>query len=360
MEEIRKKFPALSKYTYLNTASCGLLSEDLVAWRRQHDVNLMKEGSVFRDKHRPHIAEIRKLTARFFGTTENTLALLPNFSFGLNVVLDGMPKNQKVLLLKGDYPSIHWPIESRDFDLCYAEVDGNMEDNIERAVSEHRPDIFAFGMVQYVNGILMDFNFLKRLKAYHPNLLLIADGTQYLGTRQFNFSESPIDVVGGSSYKWMLSGYGNAFFMINEEAQRRISPRTIGYNSADASFSNRDEIAYIGRLEPGHLDTLNYGSLGESIKFINEIGMDRIEQHLKELCQKAKNKFSEMGLLEPAVVQRDDHSTIFNLRADERLFQKLADNNIISSYRRKGVRVSFHFYNNDADLDRLVEVLSDL
>jgi selenocysteine lyase/cysteine desulfurase len=359
MEDFRKEFPVAENYTYLNTASCGLFSRSLVAWRHQHDLNLMEGGSIFRDKHKAHIREIRSRLADFLSTSEDTIALVPNFSFGMNTILSGLPKNKKILLLKGDYPSISWPVEAREFEVCYANIDENLEGNIERAMAEHHPDIFAFSMVQYISGILMDTEFLQRLKAYHPDLLLIADATQYLGTVDFNFTESPIDVMGASAYKWMLAGYGNGFFMIKPEVQAQILPKFIGYNSADFTYGNKDEIGLIGHMEPGHQDTLNYGSLGESVAFLQNIGMKEVEKHLSNLKYEAKREFEKRGLLENAVTVREDHSTIFNLKGDKELFEKLKENNIICSLRGDGIRVSFHLYNSMEDLEKLLEVIDN-
>lgn len=359
MEDFRKEFPVAEKYTYLNTASCGLLSRSLVEWRHQHDLNLLEGGSIFRDKHKAHIREIRSALADFFSTTEDTIALVPNFSFGMNTILGGIPKNKKILLLEGDYPSISWPVEFRDFEVCYANIDEDLEENIEQAIAEHHPDIFAFSMVQYISGILMDMEFLHRLKAYHPELMLIADATQYLGTVDFNFTESPIDVMGASAYKWMLAGYGNGFFMIKPDVQEQILPKTIGYNSADFTFGNKDEIGLIGQMEPGHQDTLNYGSLGESVAYLQKIGIKNIEAHLRSLSEEAKIEFEKRGLLHKSVSVRPVHSTIFNIKGDQLIFDKLKENNIICSLRGKGIRVSFHFYNNRQDLLKLLKVLDN-
>jgi len=359
MKDFSHQFPVTNQFTYLNTASCGLLSKNLVDWRHQHDINLLQGGSVFRDLHREHIRVIRNSVGSFFSTSERNIALVPNFSFGLNSVLDGLPVKQKVLLLKGDYPSINWAVEHRDFDVCYAEINENLEHNIEIAVEKYQPDIFAFSIVQYISGILINLDFLKELKARHPNLLLIADGTQFLGTTHFNFEENAIDVLGASSYKWLLAGYGNAVFMVKEATQQKISPKTIGFNSAEASFSKKNKIEFVSRLEPGHQDTLNYGSLGESIRFLEGIGMDAIEQHLSILSENAKAAFIKLGLLDTSVVNRTGHSTIFNLKGDAKLFQKLKQNNIICSLRGKGMRVSFHLYNTERDLEKLISCLVD-
>lgn len=357
MKDFKDQFPVTGQYTYLNTASCGLLSKSLVEWRHEHDENLLHGGSMFRDLHKAHIREIRRSVGHFFFTSEENVALVPNFSFGMNTVLDGLPKGQKILLLNGDYPSINWPVENRDFEICYAEIDENLEQNIEVAVEKYQPDIFAFSIVQYISGILIDLNFLKRLKQKYPDLLLITDATQFLGTTNFNFEENAIDVIGASSYKWMLAGYGNGFFLIKQEAQQKISPITIGLNSADASFSKTKEIEFVGGFEPGHQDTINYGSLGESIRYLEELGTDTIERHLASISEIAKKEFTKLGLLEPAVTNRALHSCIFNIKGDAALFHKLKENKVIASLRDKGIRVSFHFYNSEKDLEKLLALL---
>jgi selenocysteine lyase/cysteine desulfurase len=360
MIDFKMEFPVLSRYTYLNTASCGLISRSIVSWRHEHDTNLLNEGSVFRDLHKPHIESIRASAARFFKASVDEVSLIPNFSFGFNTLLDGLPRGLKVLLLKSDYPSITWAVENRDFDVCYADIDENLEENIETAVQEHRPDVIALSLVQYITGIKIDLDFIKRLKAYHPNLIIIADGTQFLGTSDFNFSESGLDVLIASCYKWLLAGYGNAIIMVKEDAQKRISPKAIGFNSSDAIYSGREDITFVKRFEPGHQDTLNYGSLQKSLEMLEKIGMDVVEEKIKLLTSEAKRRFEELDLLNDAVVKREQHSSIFNIKAKNGLFQKLKDNNIICSQRGKGIRVSFHFYNSLEDLDKLIEVINTI
>ncbi len=241
MEEIRKHFPALSSCTYLNTASNGVIPKPVVEWRRQHDMDLMNHASVFRDQHKKHIEQIRTTVADFFNASEKETALVPNFSFGMNTVLEGLPKGQKILLLKNDYPSILWPVETRDFNVCYAEIDEHLEQNIAAAVEKHKPDVFMFSIVQWLNGVKIDLEFLKQLKSNYPNLLLIADGTQYLGTEVFDFKENAIDVLGASAYKWLTAGYGNGFIIVKEAARGRIFPKTLGFNSAERFESKAEE-----------------------------------------------------------------------------------------------------------------------
>lgn len=357
MEEIRKHFPALSSCTYLNTASNGVVPKPVIEWRRQHDLDLMNHASVFRDKHKIHIEQIRKTLADFFNASVLETALVPNFSFGINMVLEGLPEGQKVLLLKNDYPSVNWPVETRDFNVCYAEIDENLERNIDEAVVKNKPEIFMFSMVQWLSGIKIDFDFLKKLKNRYPDLLIIADGTQYLGTEDFSFTDSGIDVMAASTYKWLTAGYGNGFLMIKEAARKRIFPKTIGFNSAERFESEATDTAYMKHFEPGHQDTLNYGSLEQSILFVQSIGKERLYKRISTLSTNAKSRFAEMGLLKNDTLLRENHSSIFNLKGDREIFGKLKENKIIASLRGDGIRVSFHYYNTEDDLEKLIEVL---
>lgn len=359
MEEIRKHFPALSSCTYLNTASNGVIPKPVVEWRRQHDMDLMNHASVFRDQHKKHIEQIRKTVADFFKASEEETALVPNFSFAINTVLEGLPKGQKILLLKNDYPSILWPVETRDFNVCYAEIDENLELNIEAAVAKHKPHIFMLSIVQWLNGIKIDFEFLKQLKIKYPDLLIMADGTQYLGTEKFDFAENAIDVLGASAYKWLTAGYGNGFIMVKKAARERIFPKTIGFNSAERFESLATETTFMKHFEPGHQDTLNYGSLEQAMLFQKKIGTQEIYNGIVAISNKAKESFAESGLLKNDTLLREKHSSIFNLKGDSALFEKLKNNTIICSPRGGGIRVSFHYYNTLDELDKLLYVLKN-
>ena len=57
------------------------------------------------------------------------------------------------------------------------------------------------------------------------------------------------------------------------------------------------------------------------------------------------------------MVDRKTHSTIFNIKADDAIFKRLTDNNIICSQRGDGIRLSFHLYNTEKDIDAIINAL---
>lgn len=356
MKDLSLDFPALTNQTYLNNASTGLLSTSLAEWRQQHETDFLQQGANYAE--RKHIIEeTRANLARIMGAHVQETALIPNFSYGINLVWEGVPKGQKVLVLKEDYPSVRWPVETGDFDICYAEIDGQLEDNIQQAVEQHRPDIFIFSIVQWLSGVKIDLEFIKQLKAYHPQMLIIADGTQFVGTQPFDFRTNGIDILAASGYKWMMAGFGNGFLLVKEEVQEKIFPSVIGFNSAKGFDSEATETEFIRRFEPGHQDTFNFGSLNQAVLKMEDVGLDFISEVIGALASRAKEQFIERGLLDTMTTQRVLHSSIFNLKGNQELFRKLKEEAIICSLRGGGIRVSFHYYNTTDDLEKLLAVI---
>lgn len=341
MKNLKKHFPLLNQYTYLNTAASGLLAEEVFEFRQEHDLDFLIGGSLFRDKRHKILDQTREVLGKLFGLPAERVALIPNFSIGFKLLLEKFDKSKKVLLLKNDYPSINDAVEGK-FETCYAEIDENLEENILEAVRNSKPDIFAFSIVQYINGIKIDLDFLKDLKTEFPELLIFADGTQYFGTEKFDFDASGIDVLGASAYKWLNAGYGNGFLLFSELFLKK-------YKSKNGNFREDFEI--------GHLDTFNFGSLLHAIQFIEKIGMENIQNQINSLSEMAKIKFSEQNLLEKAIFQRKNHSSIFNIEGDDALFEYLRSKNILCARRGSGIRVSFHYFNTAEDLEILMTAL---
>src|SRR5699024_67604 len=250
---IKQHFPALHHITYLDTAASGVVPEPVMAWRREHEIALQQEPLAFRSGIPDVLQSTRQAIAAFTNAKEKEVALIPNFSFGINSILEALPKNQKIAILNNEYPSVTWPVLSRKFTTYSIDTKPNLEENILSVIDKQKPDVFLFSIVQWLDGIKIDQEFLKSLKEKFPNLLLIADGTQYIGTEALDFSRSPIDILATSAYKWLHSGFGSGFLLFKKEVQKRFTIKTIGFNSAETFESPWHSTSFIKHFEPGHL-----------------------------------------------------------------------------------------------------------
>ncbi|MCO5724692.1 aminotransferase class V-fold PLP-dependent enzyme [Robiginitalea marina] len=353
----RSGFPALRQYTYLNTAAWGLMHEDLQEWRQDHDLEFLIGGSVMKMAALPLLEHTRERLGRFFGCDPGRIALSPNFSLGLNLLLEGLDSSSRVLLLEGDYPSLNWPFESRGFPISRIPLAADLEARIETALEAGPVEVLALSLVQWLNGILVRPEFLRGLKEKYPELLIIADATQYAGAFALDFEASGIDVLGASGYKWLLGGNGNGFFLFSPRAEERIVVRSHGFNAAGADPDRKEGIPFARRLEPGHLDTLCFGSLGFALEQLERLGMDRVDRYNRDLSARVKQALASLSLLDAQVLGRQDHSTIFNIPEPGGRYRYLKEHGVVCAPRGGGIRVSFHCYNSENDLDKLVELI---
>ena len=357
MDKARSKFPILRQYIYANTAAFGLFSDELIDWRQEHDLDFLLKGSAMRPKSVQIINDTRDAVARMFHCNQDDVALVPNFSLGMNMLLNSLEKKSKILLLENDYPSVSWPFDSREFSVVKIPITETLEEDIKQTVAKESIQVLALSIVQWISGIKIDLDFLKQLKKDHPNLLIIADGTQFCGTADFNFEESGIDVLGSSAYKWMLSGYGNGFMLFKDEVKNKFNIPTTGFYAAGADEEKKEVIPFARKFEPGHLSCLVFGSLKFSIDYMLKMGMDNIENQVELLASKARDGFAKLNLLEDTVLSRKEHSSILNIKGDDKLFNHLTDNDVICSQRGDGIRLSFHFYNSEKDIDAIIDII---
>lgn len=356
MTQILQSFPLIKEQTYLDTPAIGLISKEVKTFKQKQAEELWKKGSGYMAKYGGMNDEVREKLAAVFNADPQYVALFPAFSYGFNLLLEALKPNQKVLLLKNDYPSVNKTVEARDFQVTYAEINENLEKNIQEQFKKDRPDVFVFSVVQYLNGIQLKTAFIKQLKHQYPKTLFIADGTQYLGAGKFDFKNSGIDILGASAYKWIGAGLGNSFLLFNPKIAHKLTPKNIGFGSVIGKYKEVGN-TLIGKFEGNHLDVANIGSIKTALTVQEKFGMDFIEEKVQSLGKKAKEVLSEMNFIEESVINRQHHSSIFNLKGGEALFKKLQHHNIACSQRGEGIRIAFHYYNTKDDLEKLIEVL---
>jgi selenocysteine lyase/cysteine desulfurase len=353
---LRNIFPVLENTTYLNTASSGILYDSLHQWRKEHDLAFLEAGSGFRVQQAAFLEGVKDSLAQFFKADRAFTFLVANFSSGYNALLDGLSGDHRFLLLTGEYPSVYYQVQSRGFAYEMVSLGDHLEERIIDHIRQFKPTVFAFSLVQYSNGVQLDHAFIHELKSMFPDLILIADGTQYCGSESFDFGNSAIDVIMASGYKWMLGSYGNGFVLMKAGIASRLYADEQNRPLPEEAFlKHKSRLAL--RFEPGHQDTLSFGSLQHSLSFLTETGYSFIEAQIFKLARQAKTAFADRGLLDDYVVKRTKHSSILKLNIDDNLVRKIGEENITCTSRGSGLRVSFHFYNETEDLDRLLEVI---
>jgi selenocysteine lyase/cysteine desulfurase len=272
-----------------------------------------------------------------------TTFLVQNFSIGLSLLLKAIKSDKTILMIKDDYSSILNQVVSSGIKYNFSNNTFDLETQILKGINKYNPEILIFSIVQHIDGTLIDLDFIKQIKKDYPNILIIADGTQFCGTKYFNFKNSSIDVLISSGYKWMLGGYGNGFISFNK-----------GFLN---SYFKLEKKNLLSLFEPGHHDTLSFGSLLFSLKKISNYGIDKIEKQINSLSIYTLDKLKTKKLLDTKILKRNNHSNIFNIKGDEKLYKHLLYNNVICSQRGNGIRISINFYNTKSEIDYFLSLV---
>ena len=354
--DYKNYFDIPSDITYLNTPGNGLMPRSHHQWRRQRDKEFFDVRGDLREQQGAFIANMKvELSSLFHSKLENTFAL-PNFSFGLQTLLNGLPNNLNYAILEDDYPSLNFPVISRQLKLVKIKVNEHLEENILNCIKQSQIDVLLLSIVQYINGIKIDLEFIKRLKADYPNLIILADATQYLGTEPFDFSTSGFDAVGGSGYKWLMAGFGNGYLMLSDNLKAQLYAKAQqGVKPKEPMWSNKSILDTY--FEPGHQDTLSHGTLLQSIQFFKEFGLEAVQKYLACLQDYAYDCLIERNLLLSEVKNRDIKSSLINVQIDPQNYSALMENGIKCFPRGTGIRIGLHVYNTRQDVDRLMEVI---
>jgi len=337
------KFPALENKIYLDTARSGLMFSELLSWRNKHEIDFLNRGSQFTLNHESLLDQTKIEINKFLGSIDLTTFLVQNFSIGLSLLLKAIKSDKTILMIKDDYSSIINQVVSSGIKYNFSNNTFDLETQILKGINKYNPEILIFSIVQHIDGTLIDLDFIKQIKKDYPNILIIADGTQFCGTKYFNFKNSSIDVLISSGYKWMLGGYGNGFISFNK-----------GFLN---SYFKLEKKNFLSLFEPGHHDTLSFGSLLFSLKKISNYGIDKIEKQINSLSIYTLDKLKTKKLLDTKILKRNNHSNIFNIKGDEILYKHLLDNNVICSQRGNGIRISINFYNTKSEIDYFLSLV---
>ena len=334
------------KKIYFDSAKEGPLYYELLNWRNNYEKKSLKDKSLLRKNHKKFVDNVAKSVSDFFDVKNGDVFFTSSFSQGFHSLITNLIGKPLFLMLEDDYPSISDSLNSLGFDVIYVKNDSSIEKNIENGIKKYNPDFLVISIVQWIDGLKIDIDFLKELKSNFKNLTIIGDGTQFCGTSKFNFNDSPFDVIISSGYKWMLAGYGIAFMLVKKDFFKN-------------KFIKSSKTEFKKSIDIGHYNILAIGSLFFSLNKL-KFKIEKIEKKLIDLSINLKNELNNIGMLNSKIINRKDHSTIFNIEdKDGKLFDYLTKNEFVCSQRGEGTRISLNFFNTKVEIKKLISTLKN-
>jgi selenocysteine lyase/cysteine desulfurase len=373
-EELRRhEFPVAKDKIFLGHAAVCALPRRVA----QAMADCASEGTLGDQEefvmHR--IADARKAGAKLMNCQPDEVALVGPTSLGLSFVASGLEfrRGDNILIYHDDYPSNVYPwmalaekgVQVRLLNIRNlgairtVDIMGQVDENTR---------LVALASCHFISGHRLEHDAIGKFLR-ERGILFCLDAIQTLGA--FPTSVEHVDFLAADAHKWLLGPCGAGVFYVKRDLHTKLNPPVYGWHNVhNRNFVAEETIKYrsgAAKFEAGTHNLVGLIGLLTAMELALEIGVDNIAA---ELARKrawfvpalqakgfsilnADPKPETAGSITSAYIPGKDLAP---------LQKKLAAAGVIASLRvdRKGqnyLRFSPHFYNTDAELHRVLELL---
>jgi selenocysteine lyase/cysteine desulfurase len=360
---VRKQFPVTNNSVYLNTAAAGPLAESTARAGALYYGQMRDDGDVHWDNWLAKREEVRAQVARFINAEPDEIGFTTNTSSGMNLIIDALEKHGEVISCDLEFPVTTIPWMNRRIPVHLVKsAEGVVHTEDLQAAMNTRTGILSLSYVQFSNGFRSNLEELAAIKGNHA---LVVNASQAAGAFEIDVKRMNIDALCTTGHKWMRSGYGSGFVYLSRELQSASHPRAIGWLSVQDPYAMRNNEIHLrhtlsARSEPGCPHFAGIFALGASIQMIQSLGPASIEARVLELNRRLTARLTEAGWNVLSPLQNEDHrsaETLVAARNPEQVVSKLALQKVFVTEKPEGFRIATDFFNNEDDIERLIDAL---
>ncbi|CCQ11348.1 Cysteine desulfurase [Pseudoalteromonas luteoviolacea B = ATCC 29581] len=367
MADFNSDFHLPSQGHYLLSHSVGRPLKSLADHLQTHFYQPWQQGN--KEPWEMWLAGIEQFTvqlATLFNSEARLFCPQANLSSGLTKFLQSLPQQNKplrLLMSEVDFPSMGFAARHAREDIELEFIPAKMDlSDIESWQAHLQTDIdYVFVSHVYSNtGEQAPLHAISTI-ARQKGIKVIADVAQSAGIIELDLQKTPVDVLLGSSVKWLCGGPGAAYLWVNEPLLSICKPKDVGWFSHANPFEfNIHHFAYHTsalRFWGGTPSVHAYVCAAHSIGYFNQVGVKQVRAHNWQLLSKLHRALAQY-IVSPLEQEQASGTAILSFGdADERVYQALQAHSIALDKRAKGFRVSPHLYNCEEDIDRLISVI---
>jgi len=363
-DEIRKQFPVTENSTYLNAAAAGPLARATSHAASEYYRQMMEDGDTHWDEWLEKREQARRKIAAFINAEPDEIAFTTNTSSGMNVIVDALEQRGEVISCDLEFPVSTLPWMHRGIPVHMvksAEGVVGLEDI--RGAMTARTAIVCLSHVQFSNGFRSDLEELGNAKRDH---VLVVNAAQSAGAFEIDVKRMKIDALCATGHKWMLSGYGSGFVFVSRELLENSRARAMGWLSVvepyaleNAKVDLRHDAAARAELGCPHFSGIF--AMEAATEMFAGIGAGNIQERVLKLNRYLTDRLIESGwrVLSPLVDESwRSAETLVAVDDPGRAVSELAARGVIVTEKPQGLRVATHLFNNEEDIERLIEALA--
>lgn len=323
----------------------------------------------------------KTLFAELINASPAEIAYVPNTSTGENLVVNALgldratDANVVTDWLHFDGALVHLlELQRRGLDVRVVKPTRDYRidlHDIER-VMDRKTKLVELSSTTMYNGFQHDLTAVCQLAHAH-GAWVYADIIHTAGAEPFDVRASGVDFAACSSFKWLMGDFGLGFLYVREALLGTVIQRPHwSYEStsdSDIHLSPFDPqsatpIAWTpgtGAAATFELGTMASGvaaALSVSLPYIQQLGLDRIVAHRQPMMAKLQAELPRLGFTPQTPSETTGPIVTFAHDKEAEINRRLDKAKITVRVAKYWMRVSPSVYNDMADIDRLLEVLS--
>jgi selenocysteine lyase/cysteine desulfurase len=371
-DTLRKEFPLLERKTYLNSGSYCALAKNVKAAFEAYMEDRLLVGANW-DVWVTKNESVRSLVAELLHAAPDEIAVTASVSAGLNALASALQFSgvrNKVVVSDFEFPTnaqIWHAQEPRGAKIVHVPraADGYIPLENFADVIDEKTQLVAITHVCFRNGAKLDIPGIVRL-ARAKGAKVLLDCYQAVGSLDINVKALDVDFAVGGMLKYLLGTAGLGFMYVRDSFVKSLLPTNSGW-FAQADIGAMDISANrpapsARRFEAGTPAVVNCYASEAGLKVLLGVGTPAIERRVYDLTRRCMQRLEEIGW--PSITPtRDDRrgaTVAVPSRASAQLCTQLMKRDIVTSSRDDNVRASFHYYNNEDDIESFIAAMKDL
>lgn len=367
--DFRALFPTLTDTTHLASCSQAAMSDALTGQLLEFQHTLRAYGAPW-GLWMEQVAVARRLFAQLIGADEDNIAVLSTASEGAFHAASTQDWSSRPRLVTNDleFPSVahNWLAqESRGAEVVFVDHhDGLVDVEDYAAEIDERTQLVSVPLVSYANGVRFPVKEVVAL-AHERGAKVFVDGYQGVGAEPVDVRDLGCDYLVSGSLKYLLGIPGIAFLYVRPDLVDDVPPPYTGWFGRRDPFEfdprNLDRPEHARRFENGTPSIPSaYGAVA-GLQTLMQVDAAMIREHISTLGGCLQDELLDRGERLFSPVTTDRRGPMVALRDPDplALSEFLASRRIVTSPRGEVVRLSFHYYNNAADVDTLVAAIDD-
>ena len=376
LRSYRDEFPVLEHKTYLISASLGpvsrrskeYLSAYIDAWATKGAPDHVWVEDIF-----PRMASLKRSFSALARCDEDEVAITTNISIALATIasaIDLAGPRRRVILSELDFPTdghvwLAWAAKTGAEIVWLPSPDGLTIplEAYDEAI-DGRTALVMVNRVLYRSSALVDAKAVCAI-ARDRGALSFVDDYHGLGIVPLDLHDLGCDLYTAGTLKWMCGGPGMVFLYARRALLPSLEPAITGWFATREPFSfDLQHLEYhptARRLEHGTPPAPVFFLAQGGIDIISEVGVERIRARQGELTEHVMVRADEAGLAVRTPRDRDGRGGVVNIQVGddaEAICHALLARDVCTDFRGDGLRISPHFFNTEADVDRCFEELA--